>query len=215
MARAARHTLVCFAVNEEAAPVARLLAGRRDIRILVTGMGAKNAERELRRALESGEPELVLTCGFAGALNPELPIGAAVFDVGTAPDLEPLLAKAGARASRFHCSPRVATTAEEKQQLRAEARADAVEMESGVIHAICRARRIPAATVRVISDSANEDLPLDFNTLMNEDDRLSYSKLAVAVLAAPQKIPALLRLQRRTRAAAENLARVVAAVVPE
>jgi nucleoside phosphorylase len=209
-----QHILVCFALNEEAAPLSRLLAGRSDVHILVTGMGQRNAERELRRVLEVSRPRLVLTCGFAGGLNPELAVGMIRFEAESVPELARRLREAGAQPARFHCASRVVTTAKEKQQLRAEAGADAVEMESGVIRAVCREQRIPAATIRVISDTADEDLPLDFNAFMDPHHRLRYGKLAGTLLAAPQKIPALLKLQRQTRTAAENLARVIASVIP-
>ena len=104
-------------------------------------------------------------------------------------------------------------TAEEKRALRASTGADAVEMESGVIRVICRERGILSATVRVISDAANEDLPFDFNRLMDANQNLSYGKLALASVKSPGKIGALLKLQKRTRLAAEKLAEVLVKVI--
>ena len=82
-------------------------------------------------------------------------------------------------------------------------------MESAVIRAICAERGIRCATVRVISDMANEDLPLDFNQLSKPDKNLDYGKLAWAILKSPGKIGGLLKLQKKTRFAAEQLAEVL------
>jgi len=87
--------------------------------------------------------------------------------------------------------------------------ADAVEMESGIIRAICREHNIPSATVRVISDPANEDLPLDFNLVLDAGQNLRRGKLALALAKSPGKIGALLQLRRQTRKAAERLAQVL------
>ena len=92
--------------------------------------------------------------------------------------------------------------------------ADAVEMESEVIQGICHERGIPCATVRVISDAAHEDLPLDFNQLAKPDLRLDYGKLLWAVAKAPGKIPALLRLQRNSTQAAQRLAEALVRLLP-
>ena len=66
----------------------------------------------------------------------------------------------------------------------------------------------------MISDAAQENLPLDFNVLMTAEQKLNYGKLALALLGSPKKLPALLRLQRQTQIAARNLARVLTRVVP-
>lgn len=212
MKASVRSTLVCFALPQEATVFQRRVAGRREIITLVTGIGRGNAEAGVRKALASFRPDGVLTCGYAGGLNPELHLG----DVLFATDNDALaqrLRGAGAVAAKFYCSSRVATTAVEKAELRRATDADAVEMESEAIQTVCRERGIPCATVRVISDAAGEDLPLDFNRLAKADLNLDYGKLAVAIAKSPKKIPALMKLQKQTRMAAAALADVLVRVV--
>ncbi len=228
--------LICFALKEEAAPFRKMAAGTAAAApaaaILITGIGRRNAEKSVCEFLAANSPELVLTCGFAGGLNPDLKPGDVVFEIfsrssrresaqtETGNQLEPphvgcyeKLAAAGAKPVKFFCTEHIATTVAEKKKLRAETGADAVEMESAAIHAVCRERGIPCATVRVISDTANENLPLDFNALAKPDLNLDYGKLAWAIARSPGKIGALLKLQKKTRFAAEKLASVLGKII--
>ena len=225
-------TLVCFALKEEAAPFRKIAAGKSGVAILVVGIGRANAEKSIREFLVGNSPSQVLTCGFAGGLNPDLKIGDVVFEIPprssrreeaqikTENQLEPphvgcyeQLRAAGAKPVTFFCADRIATTVAEKKKLRAETGADVVEMESAAIHAVCRERGIPCATVRVISDTAGEDLPLDFNALAKPDKNLDFGKLFLAIAKSPGKIGALMALQRKTSFAARQLAAVLERVV--
>ena len=204
--------LICFALKEEAAPFRPLAMRTPGVSVLLVGMGRENAERSVRRFLPGDAPERVFTCGFAGGLNPELRTGDVVFDAPEAPDCRAALLAAGARPAKFFCADRIAITVAEKARLRAETGADAVEMESAAIHAVCRERGIECVTVRAISDPADEDLPLDFNALSRPDRNLDWTKLALAIARSPGKIGALMALRRKTGLAAERLAAVLAKV---
>src|SRR5688500_17459261 len=73
--------LICFAVKEEAKFFHLGPADAEDsFAVLITGMGRRNAAKQIREALPVVQPKLVLTCGFAGGLNPELKLGSIVFD---------------------------------------------------------------------------------------------------------------------------------------
>jgi adenosylhomocysteine nucleosidase len=206
-------TLVCFAVKEEAPAFRKMAGGNPGVSIVVTGMGRANAERSVREFLSRHPTDLVLTCGFAGGLNPEMAPGAVVF--ATADEkLAGRLSAAGAKPAKIACSSRVAVTAAEKRQLRQATGADVVEMESEAIQTVCRERGIPCATVRVISDSAAEDLPLDFNRHYRPDMSLDFGKLAWTLCKSPGKIKALMQLQKRCQFAAAELADVLAKVLP-
>lgn len=185
--RAETETLVCFAMKEEAGPFRKSTAGTGGVAILVTGIGQKNTEMSVREFLQNNSPKRVFTCGIAGALSPNLKLGAVLFESNEL-QLVKRLEAAGAKPAKIHCADRIASTADEKRKLRDETGADAVEMESETVHRICRERGIPCATVRAISDLADEDLPLDFNVLANPDQTLNYGKLIWAIAKSPGKI---------------------------
>jgi adenosylhomocysteine nucleosidase len=212
-------TLTCFALKEEAAPFRKIPAAKTGVSILIVGIGRQNAEKSVRKFLASNSPELVLTCGFAGGLNPVLKLGDVIFEASqfhppsSILHLQAKLQAAGAKPARFFCADHIATTVAEKKALRDQTGADAVEMESAAIQAVCRERDLACVTVRVISDPANEDLPLDFNALAKPDRSLDFGKLAWAVAKSPRKIAGLLALQRKTSLAAKQLAAVLARVI--
>ena len=98
-------TLICFALKEEATPFRKIAAGKAapaqvDLSILLTGIGRRNAGKSVLEFLAGGAsvpasrsqgqarlartlapPDLVLTCGFAGGLNPDLKLGDLVFEI--------------------------------------------------------------------------------------------------------------------------------------
>jgi nucleoside phosphorylase len=205
--------LICFALKEEGRFFSVPPGIAADVHTLVTGVGRRNAAQALGRALAQQKPDLVLTCGYAGGLRDGLPIGTVIYSEDAGAELAAILCSTGAVPVCFHCSARIATTAAEKQKLRRESGADAVEMESEVIRQLCRERHIPSATVRAISDTSDEDMPLDFNLLMTKRLELHFGKLAWALLGSPQRIPALLKLQRHTRQAAQSLAATLSEVL--
>ena len=68
-------------------------------------------------------------------------------------------------------------------------------------------------TVRVISDDASEDLPMDFNALMTPDMRIDGGRMFFQLVGAPWKIPDLIQFNKRVTASADALAEVLYALV--
>lgn len=206
--------LVCFAVPQEARPFQNLVRGHAGIQVAITGMGLANARRGVADIVRACQPERVFSCGFAGALNSGLRIGDVVFDSAGAPaEIQTKLHSLGAKPAKFFCAKRIAATASEKEELRAKTNADAVEMESEAIQAVCRERGIACVTVRAISDEAGEDLPLDFNQIQRADMSLDFGRLAWSLAKSPGKLGGLWLLQKNCRHAAERLASVVARII--
>lgn len=176
------------------------------LRILTTGMGQRQAELSIRASIGAEPPAWVVTAGFTGGLNPALKLADLIWDADPNFPARSWLEHTGGVPGIFHCHPTIAATARSKEELRRATGADAVEMESGVIRSICSNLGIPSATLRVISDTADADMPLDFNRITTPDLRLDPVKLALEILKAPQKIPGLIRFQGEIARAAQTLA---------
>ena len=106
--------LICFALKEEAASFRKIAATHPGVFTLIVGIGRQNAEKSVRSFLAAASPKLVLTCGFAGGLNPDLKLGDVVFEpTGSAANDKELLAglvAGGAKPAKFFCADRIATT---------------------------------------------------------------------------------------------------------
>ena len=193
--------VITFAVREET----KSFKGIPGVRRFLTGMGRDNAERAIENILAKFTPRLVLTCGFAGGLNPSLKNNEIIFQADPGSLLFDQIKNAGATPVSFFCARRVAITSDEKLKLWRGTGLDAVEMESETIREICQNRGIPSAAIRVISDSAGDDLPLDFYTLMTPAQKIHYGKLSWALVRSPWKLAELLAFQQKTIEASKAL----------
>lgn len=152
--------------------------------MIANGPGRDAVESALGKRIEvSG----IVSTGFCGALDPALRIGDIVED-------------------GLVCADRVAVTAAEKAGLREKTGAAAVDMESAAVAQKAEQWRVPFRSVRAVSDIAGEDMPLDFNLYRDSRGRFSRGRIAFAACLKPfTAIPALLRLDRNCRIAAESL----------
>ena len=84
-------------------------------------------------------------------------------------------------------------------------------MESAAVAAKAREWGVPFRCIKVVSDTAGEDMPLDFNKYRDAAGRFSRSRIALAALRRPfTTIPALLHLDANCRKAAEKLGEFLA-----
>ncbi len=196
-------------MKEEGRFFTRAASGRELPQTILTGIGREAAQAAIARVLTSNQPTAVISAGYAGGLDPRLPTCTVLVEADPGFPFYQQLIGAGAKPGQFHCADRVILTAAEKSQLRGRTGADAVEMESHWLHQFCKRRSVPCATVRVILDTADESLPLDFNILSGPGGKLSSRKLALALAKSPQRIPALIRLGRRAREASRSLGQVL------
>ncbi len=194
--------LIAAATRWEAAPLVRRLrlkpatpnrfegpVGNGSVVLLQTGVGPARASEALS-ALKEQRFSLILSTGYAGALQTDLRAGAVIADLPEAFDdaaLRSAAASAGLdlRFGRITHSDRELTRPDEKLALGKETGACAVDMETAVLRDWARPLQIPVCAVRIISDAADEHLPSGFPA----DDNLS-AQCAYA-LRHPLELPVL------------------------
>jgi adenosylhomocysteine nucleosidase len=105
---------------------------------------------------------------------------------------------------QFYSAERVVGRAEEKRYLGEHS--DAVDMESFEILLESAAFGIPAIAIRAISDTVDDDLPLDMNRILTDEGQVSIPRVLGQVAMHPASVPDLVRLGRNSKTAAESLA---------
>lgn len=159
--------------------------------VIQTGIGSDKAGSVTRKILESEAWDVVISTGFAGALN-SLPIGSLVIgqEVLLLGQTEGLLSDSDPQSIECHpdwvkallgmqliygyplqhgcfvATDRVLTQSSQKRILGERTGAVAVDMESGAIGQVAKQYGLPFLIVRSISDGVNEDLPIDFNMFL-------------------------------------------------
>jgi adenosylhomocysteine nucleosidase len=185
--------LIVAAEMRELSGIRRQAAGRWEF--LANGPGPLAAQALGEKRNVDG----IVSTGFCGALDPMLRIGDIVVS-GQVTSPRPFV------RGEILSVDRVAVTAVEKRALRERTGAAAVEMEAAAVEAKARGWGVPFRCVKVVSDVAAENLPLDFNLYRDAEGRFSRGRIALAAMARPFSVmPGLLRLDRNCRAAAERL----------
>jgi len=194
-------------------------------------------KKDLQRLNVNLELTGLVSTGFCGALDPALePCDIFVANEllvskplpnGHGSETFPSRDREGAVVASVHeCSPvtttrkykagkllsidRVASTAAEKSELRATG-ADAVEMEAAAVAGKAKEWNLPFYAIRVVTDTAAENFPLDFNRMRDADGRFDRAKIITAAFRRPGVIfPELMRLNKRCKSAAKALGEFIA-----
>ncbi len=82
-------------------------------------------------------------------------------------------------------SNRVLISSHEKREWTRRTGAVAVDMESAAAASAATRMGAPWISIRAITDDSEQDLPLDFNKLMDPDGNISASRLTLAVILRP------------------------------
>jgi len=204
----------------------RTKIGGADITALLTGIGAPASAQALGLMMNMADEQkyfdVCISSGLAGALCPTLAVGDIVApqsliaesryadspkdELRVDAELRKLAMEAGAVSTNcLFTADRVFVKASEK--IACSSRAQSVDMESFEIVKQASAWGARNVVLRAISDSAEEDLPIDFGLALSNNHQVSLSKVLLQVLKNPIALPALVRFGRQSRHAAQRLAK--------
>lgn len=201
-----------------------------DILVVQTGMGIERATAALRAIHGEPSPDVMLSTGCAGALDPELgpgdlAIATALVDsvdaknLPTDPALSRQLRNAAARIGvhpRFGpvlCSPTVLATARSKRLAREATGAIAVEMEGMPLACGAADLGVPFASVRVILDTSTTELADTTPFFDPASGSVRPFALAAHLTRHPSTLKDLLTMQPMLTSAREGLERFFVALL--
>ena len=129
--------------------------------LVCSGLGQERAQHALHWLQKVDNPSCVLIAGVAGGLDPSLASGDLLLAEGGDPGWLAAVARRlpEARVGKLLTSGRVIVSARNKAAVFADTGALAVDMETWAAAAVAT---VPWLGLRAISDTAHQDLPLDF-----------------------------------------------------
>ena len=177
-----------------------------EVRLCLSGMIPKIAKERVTRFLDTHAPELMISCGLAGALNAKVLVGDLIVqsrDTSLATHAEQVLRK---RGISFHVGPLVTVskpvlTPESRREVSASSQAIGVDMESQTIAELCRQRGIRCMAIKGVSDGIEDDL----SPILGGFEIVHIPKIARHVLFSPSTWGLAMRMARQSYSAATNL----------
>jgi len=174
----------------------------RAVEVLHTGVGEKVCRQRVAEFLQDQQFDLLISSGFAGALNDRLQIG----DLLLAKNFSTVeLSEVGSSFSRLpiHEADLLTVRAlidsnDERNKIAHTSGAAAVDMETEFIARACAEHGIPLLSLRVITDTPREPFPAPPNVLFDiEQQQTRFLTLATFFLARPNRVPQLIQFARR------------------
>jgi len=174
----------------------------RAVEVFHTGVGEKVCHQRVAEFLQDQQFDLLISSGFAGALNDTLQIG----DLLLAKNFSTVeLTEVGSSFSRLpiHEADLLTVRAlidsnDERNKIVRTSGAAAVDMETEFIARACAEHGIPLLSLRVITDTPSEPFPAPPNVLFDiEQQQTRFLTLATFFLARPNRVPQLIQFARR------------------
>jgi nucleoside phosphorylase len=192
----------------------------REIEVLHTGVGEKVCRQRLGKFLEDQQFDLLISTGFAGALNDELQVGdlllAKNFSTIELNEKRSSFSRLAIHMADLFTAPTLIDSSDERTEIARTSGAAAVDMETEFIARACAEHAVPLLSLRVITDTPRKPFPAPSHVLFDvATQRTDLPKLAAFFLVHPNRIPGLLQFARKIANARKTLADALVAIVRE
>jgi nucleoside phosphorylase len=213
-------------IDYDGLPLWRTTIGSTEVTALLTGVGAPSSAQAMGLMMNMADHnkyfDVCISSGLAGALCDNLKVGDVIApksliaesayadlqseELKVDADLRKLALDGGAvSADCLFTSDRMLVKATQKSAC--SSRAQLGDMESFDIVTEAYAFGARSVVVRAISDSAKEDLPIDFSATLSKNHQISLPKVLLELLKNPLALPSLVRFGKQSQQAAERLAK--------
>lgn len=181
----------------------------------VTGVRSADA---LRRMIAINRPEIIVSSGFSGSLDPELQLGTIVIGQNyTDPEMLRVLSVFPQyRTGSIVTAPCILETSAAKRELAtASGGALAGDLETEHLYDVCLEAGIKMVSVRTISDTLEQDLPVPGDILISPDSgKTDPAAIFRYLFAHPAKAAHFARLVTGARVAQQSLATALGEILP-
>lgn len=215
----------------QAGPVGsyRKIFSDRECILTETGMGRRGIERALDWAYRGTSPDLILSAGFAGSLDPRFEVGEVFLgeqflvvrgasalgreDPALSCPAGPTLAAFARTAGLRRVRVATVEAVQGKPALceRLGGASTLVEMETYFTAMTAAKRETPFLSIRSVSDGLGDAIDFDVAALSDADGRVLVSRVIQQIVRSPRLLASLLSAWKRSRLAASSLAAVLRA----
>jgi len=186
---------------------------RDGVTALCAGIGPEAARRAAEAVIAHAKPQLVISAGFAGALESGIRVGTVIRPASV------VESGSGRRftitdGSGILVSSPEAVGPSRKRELGGLFRAQAVDMEAAAVAEVAARHGIGFRAVKAISDELEFRI-LDLSRFVDGAGQLHTGRLLGFVAVRPARWPTLLRLAQSSRLAAARLCRALSDMLRE
>ena len=206
-----------FALEFESAAFRAVQCRRLCVSIWTLGVTGQRSAAALQRMIEKNRPEIIVSAGFSGALQPSLEVGSIVIGENFS---DPKIVRAlreipDVQTGPIMTVPEILETSEAKKNLAERSGALACDMESAHLYQVCCDGGIPMLAVRTISDTREQALPLPGSVLIDsETGRPDPAAIFRHLFRHSAKVAQFAKLVSDAKTAQKSLANALGLILP-